>query len=113
LPAKYFRTHAHLLLCMNTNCRSRGADLLHLALSRAFEQEKLAYYKSGGSLRFTTSGCLGACSHGPVLACYRERNGSLEQAWYEHVDYPLAMRVARAAHEQHDLPADRKYGPTE
>lgn len=113
MPAKFFPTRGHLLVCQNVNCRSRGADLLYAGLKRTLENDRLAYYRSGGSVRFTTSGCLGACSHGPVMACYRERDGQLEQAWYEHVDFPLAMKVAHAVHEGADLPAERRYGPPE
>ncbi len=111
MPAKYFRTSGHLLVCQNNNCRARGADLLFVALQRALENERLAYYKTGGSLRFTATGCLGACSHGPIVACYREREGRLEQGWYEAVTFPLAMRVARAMHEGADLPEEQRYGP--
>jgi hypothetical protein len=71
MSARYFPTSGHLLLCQHQNCRARGADLLMLALTRALEQEKLLYYKAGGSVRLTGSGCLGACGYGPVLACYR------------------------------------------
>lgn len=111
MPAKYFKTNAHLLLCQHQSCKARGSDLLLLALERALEREKLAYYKAGGSLRLTSSGCLGACGYGPILACYRERNGTLEQAWYENVDFPLAVKVARAAHGETELPPERRYGP--
>ncbi|WP_027482100.1 (2Fe-2S) ferredoxin domain-containing protein [Deinococcus pimensis] len=113
MPARYFRTAGHLLVCQNGNCRARGADLLMLALTRAMENEKLMYYKAGGSVRLTSSGCLGACSHGPVVACYRERGGALEQGWYEGVTLPLALEIARAVHEGADLPGRQRYGPDE
>ncbi|MBB6098731.1 (2Fe-2S) ferredoxin [Deinobacterium chartae] len=108
---KFFSTRAHLLLCQNANCRKRGADLLHLGLARALEEQRLMYYKAGGSLRYTTSGCLGACSYGPVLALYRQRpdGTGLEQAWYFGVDFPLALEVARAAHAGTALPQERRY----
>lgn len=111
MSAKYFKTHGHLLLCQGGSCLARGADLLHLALGRALESEKLAYYKTGGSVRLTKSGCLGACNFGPTLACYRERAGNLEQAWYEGVDFPLARQIAWAVHEGGELPSERRYGP--
>ena len=133
MPAKYFPTSGHLLLCQHQNCRARGADLLMLALARALEQEKLLYYKAGGSVRLTGSGCLGACGYGAVLACYRSvpasgdaersvpasgdagggpRSETLEQGWYEAVTLPLAVRIARAVHEGSALPDEQKYGPT-
>lgn len=111
MPAKYFRTSGHLLLCLNNNCRARGADLLHVALTNALENHKLAYYKTGGSLRFTATGCLGACGYGPILACYRERDGTLEEAWYENVTFGLALKVAKAVHEGEELPNEQRYGP--
>lgn len=107
MGARYFKTSGHLLLCQNQNCRARGADLLLLALTRALEKEGLAYYKAGGSVRLTATGCLGACQFGPVLACYRPP----EEAWYEAVDLPLALRVARAVHAGEELPQERRYGP--
>lgn len=111
MPAKYFRTRGHLLLCGHANCRARGADLLHLALTKALEERRLMYYKTGGSVRLTTSGCLGACGYGPILACYRERNGALEEAWYENVGFRLALGVAEAVQNEDDLPDEQKYGP--
>ena len=107
----YFRTAGHLLLCQHTNCAARGAKLLYQALWNALEREKLAYFKSGGSLRLTGSGCLGACSYGPVLCVYRQRAAVLEEGWYVAADLLLALRVARAVHAGEELPQERKYGP--
>lgn len=79
---------------------------MHRLLTRTLEQHHLIYYKSGGTLRYTTSGCLGACSFGPILACYRNtKHGltdGLEEAWYAGVTLPLALEVAEAI--QHDRP---------
>ncbi len=108
---KYFRTSSHLLVCQNGSCKARGADLLYQALWKALERESLMYYKSGGSVRLTASGCLGACSYGPTLCVYRERAGALEEGWYAAVDVPLALQIARAAHAGADLPEERRYGP--
>ncbi|WP_424950463.1 (2Fe-2S) ferredoxin domain-containing protein [Deinococcus sp.] len=107
----YFRTSGHLLVCQHTNCRARGSELLYQALWNTLEREKLAYFKTGGSLRLTESGCLGACSFGPVLCVYRQRAGQLEEGWYAATDLPLALEVAKAVHEGEPLPEDRKYGP--
>jgi (2Fe-2S) ferredoxin len=111
VPPPYFRTSAHLLVCQHANCKARGSDLLHRAVWNALDTSRLAYFKTGGSVRLTESGCLGACTSGPVMCVYRERAGQLEEAWYAAVDVPLAMKVARAAHEGTELPTDRKYGP--
>ncbi|AWN22761.1 ferredoxin [Deinococcus irradiatisoli] len=109
----FFATRAHLLICQNANCRARGSDLLYRAAWAMLERERLAYYKSGGSVRLTESGCLGACQFGPVLACYRRRNGQLEEGWYAAADLPLMRAVAQAAHDESDLPGERRYGPPE
>ncbi|GGR28480.1 (2Fe-2S) ferredoxin domain-containing protein [Deinococcus ruber] len=107
----YFKTSGHLLVCQHVNCKARGAQLLYTALWNALDREKLAYFKTGGSVRLTESGCLGACSFGPVLCVYRQRAGQLEEGWYAAADYALGMAVARAVHAGEDLPTDRKYGP--
>ncbi len=106
---KFFSTHGHLMLCQNTNCVQRGADHLHRVLTVALEREHLMYYKKGGTLRYTASGCLGACSSGPVLACYRQRDGQLEQGWYYGATLPVALEVARAVHNERDLPLERRF----
>ena len=111
MPPTFFATKGHLLLCQGSSCTARGADLLHRALNAALERDRLAYYKTGGSLRLTESGCLGACQFGPVLACYRQHDGQLEEAWYAATDFPLARQVAQAVHDEADLPDDRRYGP--
>ena len=109
----YFRTSAHLLVCQHANCRARGSDLLYKAVWQALDTRRLAYFKTGGSVRLTESGCLGACTSGPVMCVYRQRAGQpqLEEAWYAAADFPLVMAVAQAAHDGAALPEDRKYGP--
>ncbi|GGJ41422.1 (2Fe-2S) ferredoxin domain-containing protein [Deinococcus roseus] len=106
---RFFATRGHLMLCHNTSCRQKGADLLHLALTRHLEQEHLMYYKSGGSVRYTLSGCLGACSHGPVMACYRQTAQGLEQGWYFGMTLPLALQVARSIQQQTPLPGEHRF----
>jgi (2Fe-2S) ferredoxin len=99
---KFFKTKGHLMLCQNSTCQSRGGGILHSVLVPTLEQRHLMYYTSNGTLRYTTSGCLGACSYGPILACYRQTPHGLEQAWYAGVTLPLALEVALAV--QNDLP---------
>lgn len=108
----YFRTH-HLLVCGHTNCAQRGSRLLYQALWNALEQGKLAYYKAGGTVRLTQSGCLGACTFGPVLCAYRQRAAGqgLEEAWYAAADLPLALALAGSLQRGEALPTDRRYGP--
>ncbi|EYB69411.1 hypothetical protein DEIPH_ctg008orf0147 [Deinococcus phoenicis] len=111
MPPKFFPTRGHLLICQGQNCQARGSVLLHKALWNQLERSGLAYYKAGGSVRLTESGCLGACSYGPTLCVYRHRGSELEEGWYAAVDFPLAARVAQAVHEGTELPEERKYGP--
>jgi (2Fe-2S) ferredoxin len=108
----YFSTRGHLLVCQGQSCQTRGSALLHRALWNALERESLAYYKKGGSVRLTESGCLGACSYGPTLCAYRTRpEGGLEEGWYAATDLPQALNVARAIHAGEALPEGGKYGP--
>ena len=111
MPPKHFSTRGHLLVCQGANCQARGSVLLHKALWNHLERSSLAYYKRGGSVRLTESGCLGACSFGPTLCVYRQRNGALEEGWYAAVHFPLAARVAQAVHEEAELPEEGRYGP--
>jgi (2Fe-2S) ferredoxin len=107
----YFKTSGHLLVCQHTNCRARGSDLLYKALWNALDAHRLAYYKGGGSVRLTESGCLGACSYGPAMCVYRQGTNGLEEGWYAAADLPLALKLAQAVHDGAELPAERKYGP--
>lgn len=113
MPPLYFKTSGHLLVCQGPNCQARGSALLHKALWNHLERQSLAYYKRGGSLRLTESGCLGSCSFGPSLCVYRQNSDGLEEAWYAAVDFPLAARIAQAVHEGQELPAEHQYGPAE
>ena len=112
MPPLYFKTSGHLLVCTGPNCQVRGSALLHKALWNHLERQSLAYYKKGGSLRLTESGCLGSCSYGPSMCIYRQRGSGLEEAWYAAVDFPLATRIAQAVHEGAELPEEHQYGPT-
>jgi len=111
MPPRSFPTSGHLLLCGHTNCQERGSGPLYARLWTELETQHLAYYKSGGRVRLTQSGCLGACGWGPTLCVYRERAGRLEQGWYWGVDLRRALEVARAVQEEAELPAEGRYGP--
>lgn len=109
---KYYRTSGHVLVCGASSCQQRGSPLLYKALWNALETHALAYYKAGGSVRLTQSGCLGACKFGPTVCAYRTRpEGGLEEGWYAAVDFPLALQIARAMHAGEPLPATHRYGP--
>lgn len=110
----YFPTRGHLLLCTGPRCTRAGSRRLYDAATNELERRRLAYYKDGGSVRLSEAGCLGACNHGPTLACYREVPGGgvgqLEQAWFCGADLALVMRVADSVQSETPLPIDpRRY----
>ena len=104
MKPKFFDTKAHLMICVSRDCAAQGSRALYGAVWNAFEHEYLAYYKRGGSLRLTESGCLGACQYGPNATCYFKRDGVLHQAWYARQDLPQLMEIARALHADAPLP---------
>lgn len=110
---KYFPTNGHILICQGQSCQNRDSVLLHKALSNFLEREGLAYYKEGGTVRLTTSGCLGACKYGPTFCVYRQTGGGLEQGWYAGMDFPAAKAVALAVQEGTPLPTEGRYGPSD
>ena len=87
----------------------RSTRLFETAWSE-LEARGLAYFKTGGSIRLTESGCLGACEHGPTLACYSTSAEDLVESWYDHVDLPLLLEIAERAHRGEALPEDRRFG---
>jgi (2Fe-2S) ferredoxin len=104
----YFPTRGHLLLCTGPRCSRVGSQRLFREASDQLERRRLAYYKEGGTVRLSEAGCLGACGHGPTLACYRG-SVQLEQAWYCAADLPLVLRIAEAIQNETPLPDDRRY----
>ncbi len=106
---KFFVTNGHLLLCQASTCTRLGADVLYQALWAYLEREHLAYYKAGGSVRLTSSGCLGVCNYGPALLCYRQQGPGLEQAWYAAADFLLLRQVAQAVQTGAALPRAHRY----
>lgn len=112
MPPQFFPTSGHIMVCQGQTCRSRNSALLYQALWQYLEEHSLAYYKQGGSVRLTESGCLGACSYGPTLCTYRqtqEGGEQLEQAWYAACTLPLACRIAEAVHQRDELPSEQRY----
>ena len=98
---------------MGPRCSRAGSPRLFREGTDQLERRRLAYYKDGGTVRLTESGCLGACSSGPTMACYRGvpkgAQGQLEQAWYCGADLPLLLRVAESIQTEAPLPEDRRY----
>lgn len=107
----YFPTRAHLLLCTGPRCARGGSTRLFASAWSALEARGLAYYKTHGSVRLTESGCLGACDHGPTLACYASTKDGLVEGWYDHADLGLVLEVAERAHHGEPLPDERRFGP--
>jgi (2Fe-2S) ferredoxin len=64
------------------------------------EQEKLAYYRSGGSIRLTASSCLGACDFGPTVAVYAANGGSVTPSWHYEMTEESTMAMLRRLHNE-------------
>jgi (2Fe-2S) ferredoxin len=90
---------AHLLVCVGPRCSSRGAREAFDEVWDQMDRERLAYYRTGGSVRLTESGCLGACDLGPTVACYQRRPDELiEQKWFVRMSVARIMELARSVH---------------
>lgn len=108
----FFPSRAHLLLCTGPRCSRRGSAKVFAEAWRTLEARSLAYYKRGGGIRLTESGCLGCCSYGPTLAAYYgDDRGGLAQAWYVGIDEPSLVRIAEALNEGRPPPDDKRFGP--
>lgn len=112
----FFATRAHLLLCTGPRCARRGSPRVLESAWRELESRALAYYKRGGSIRLTESGCLGQCSHGPTLVAYHaddqgETTGALRESWYVGVDAPQLVDIAEALHRGGPPPGRGRFGP--
>ncbi len=110
MKPQIFDTEAHLLVCTDPRCCQNGAEYLFDALWNAFEREGLAYYKTGGNLRLTKSGCLGACDFGPNMVCYFKQDETLRQAWFHNLGFEMAMQIARALKNGETIPERNRYG---
>ncbi|MGF1466175.1 MAG: (2Fe-2S) ferredoxin domain-containing protein [Sandaracinaceae bacterium] len=110
----HFPTRAHLLVCTGPRCRERGAGPLFERLWQDLEQRRIAYYRSGGNVRLTSSGCQGGCSFGPnALAYARGEDGRLREAWYARQDLASLTRLAEALQDGAPLPAHGRYDDPE
>jgi (2Fe-2S) ferredoxin len=96
-------TSAHVLVCVDGRCAARGAEVLHARLWDDLEQEKLAYYRSGGSIRLTASSCLGSCDFGPTVAVYADRGeAGWSGTWHHEMDEASTMTLLRELHRRGD-----------
>jgi (2Fe-2S) ferredoxin len=109
----FFETRAHVLLCTGPRCSRVGSRRVLEQANADLERTGFAYYKDGGSVRLTESGCLGACAHGPTaVAYYAASNGSgLREAWYVGMDRGRVARLVAALHEGHEPPAAGRFDP--
>jgi (2Fe-2S) ferredoxin len=108
----FFPTRAHLLLCTGPRCSRRGSPRVFHDSWRELESRSLAYYKRGGSIRLSESGCLGCCAHGPTLAAYYDDGeGRLAQAWWVAMTAEQLLEIAKAIHDGRALPDRNRFGP--
>jgi (2Fe-2S) ferredoxin len=94
-------TAAHLLICVGPRCAANGAALMFQEVWESLDAEKLAYYRTGGSIRLTESGCLGACDFGPTVACYHRSSATdatMAQTWRIRMTTETTVSLARAVH---------------
>jgi (2Fe-2S) ferredoxin len=109
MKPSFFKTRAHLLVCTSEKCAGKGSRILFQTLWTALERERLAYY-SGGHVRLTETGCLGACQFGPNATCYRTlESGNLEEGWYYGLDFPKILNLARALNDGETLPTENRF----
>ena len=101
----HYPTRGHVLVCTGPSCAGRGARELFDRLWLRFERDRLAYYRTGGSIRLTECGCLGACSYGPSVVCY----GNGAEAWYAGMDEERVVELARALQAGGELPVAGRY----
>lgn len=108
----FFATRAHVLLCTGPRCARAGSRRVLEQVTNALERTSVAYYKDGGSVRLTESGCLGACAYGPTAVAYHaDGAGGLSEAWYVGMDAPRLVRLATALHRGATPPEDGRFDP--
>lgn len=109
----FFETRAHVLLCTGPRCSHAGSRRLLDQTTSELERARVAYYKDGGSVRLTQSGCLGACAYGPTaVAYYAAPGGGLREAWYVGMDGRRLLRLATALHTGSSPPDEGRFDPT-
>lgn len=107
----FFETRAHVLVCQGPRCSRAGSRRVLDQTTVELERSRVAYYKDGGSVRLTESGCLGACAYGPTVVAYFGDPGGLKEAWYVGMDTRKVVRLATALHLGDPLPEEGRFGP--
>lgn len=72
------------------------------------EEQRIAYYRNGGSVRLTMSSCLGACDHGPIAVCYQPEAKDF-QAWYEGVTIEQVHALLMSLQKKTALPREGRF----
>lgn len=100
-----FRSKGHLLVCTGPQCAARGGQSVFRATEHALEANHLVYYRRGGVLRLTESGCLGGCQHGPVACLYLR--GETDGAFFHSFSVDTALAIGFAV--QNDAPVPNTF----
>ena len=107
----FFETRAHVLVCTSVNCARAGARRVFEATWKALEERKVAYYRDGGTVRLTESGCQGACGHGPnAIVYFVDAGGALREGFYAGLDATRLLEIAEAVHAGRDPGPANRYG---
>lgn len=107
----FFQTRAHVLVCTGPNCARVGARELFARTWKTIEDRKVAYYRDGGTVRLTESGCQGACGHGPnAIVYFVDASGVMREGYYAGLDAARLLEIAEAVHECRDPGPAQRYG---
>lgn len=107
----FFQTRAHVLVCTGPNCVRDGAREVFASTWKTLEASKVAYYRDGGTVRLTESGCQGACGHGPnAIVYFVDASGTMREGYYAGLDAARLVAIATAVHEQRDPGVANRYG---
>jgi (2Fe-2S) ferredoxin len=108
----FFPTRAHVLVCTGPRCSRAGSRSVVASATAELERRRLAYYKTGGSVRLSEASCLGACAHGPTVVAYHgESSGTLAEVWYVGMDSARVVELAEALHHGGPPPSTNRFGP--
>jgi (2Fe-2S) ferredoxin len=107
----FFQTRAHVFVCTGPNCVRDGARGVFASTWKTLEAKKVAYYRDGGTVRLTESGCQGACGHGPnAIVYFVDASGTMREGYYTGLDAERLIAIATAVHEQRDPGPANRYG---
>jgi len=106
----FFATRAHVLLCTGPRCSMAGSRQLLAEATTELERRRVAYYRDGGTVRLTETGCLGACAFGPTVAAYYAgSDGKITEAWYVRMDREKVVALAEALHRGESPPEEGRF----